>query len=54
MRIQQKVPSSEKTHKWKTSSISQANRSEVVYFSAAPNAVLSKADFHLYGEYHVT
>ena len=54
MRIQQKVSSSEKTHKWKTSPISQANVSKVVYFSAAPIAVLLKADFHLYGEYHVT
>ena len=37
MRIQQKVASYKKNCKWKTSLISQANGSKVVYLSADPN-----------------
>ena len=38
MRIQQKVDSYEKSCKWKTGLIDQANGSKVVYLSADPNA----------------
>ena len=54
MRILQKVASWEKICKWKTSSISQAGGSKVVYLSADPNAGLLKVDFHLYVECYIT
>ena len=47
MRIQQKVALCKKIHKWKTSLISQANRSKVVYLSADPNAGPFKDRFPL-------
>ena len=47
MRIQQKVTSYEKIHKWKSSLIGQANGSKVVDLSADPNAGLFKGRFPL-------
>ena len=47
MRIQQKVASYKKIHKWKTSLIGQANGSKVVDLSADPNAGLFKVRFPL-------
>ena len=43
----------QKTHpcNWKTGLIGQANGSKVVYLSAGPYAVPSKANFCLYVEY---
>ena len=45
MRIQQKVASYEKTRKWKTGLIGQANGSKVAYLSVAPNAGPFKGRF---------
>ena len=47
MRIQQKVASYEKICKWKTSLVSQANRSKVVYLSADRNVGPFKDQFPL-------
>ena len=47
MRIQQKVALYKKICKWKTSLISQVNRSKVVYLSADPNADPFKGQFPL-------
>ena len=43
MRLQQKVASYKKIHKWKTGLIGQGNRSKVVYLLADSNAGPFKA-----------
>ena len=50
MRIQQKVASYEKICKWKTSLVSQANGSNVVYLSADRNSGSFKDQFSLYSD----
>ena len=47
MRIQQKVTSYKKNHKWKTGLFGQANRTKVACLSADPNAGPVKSRFPL-------